>query len=773
MPTTRSCGRSTPSTRTSAHLTLLDAASRPLGLSAGLAGLFALTFAVTCLGLDRLARAIWPEEGTGVGLVAVGLVLMAKAGNIGTNHLFEAMLLDRLIGFALGWLALAGCRRAARARPRRWRPWRSGWRPWSTPRSACNWGCSWVPPGSPGALWPGASAVGWRRLGMGLALLGLALAPGLALTLGQGDRLFRGLPPEEFRLLSVEIQGPQHLLPHLWRLPQWLAWGCYPVLACLALGRVGQGGERRPWPAARVRLALMMAVNLVGLGIAWWGVEVARDLRLTLFQPFRMATMARGLALARALRPRHRPLEARPAARPLPRHAAGRGADGRLGPGGRHRLRRLAGGDGSRAVATGRRTAVGPEWRCRETPEPEFALEVIVGGVVLGCGLVFLARHDTESGHLPILGALAVLAVWTRFARGRSLAWEWTPRRLAWAGASAWAIPLAALAAAVVPGTASRIGESLVARCRFAAVPIDDMERLAVWCRDHTPPSARFIGPPGPKTFRLWSLRSLAFNRAASPYHAEGLADWSARFRDHVGFDGASSDFVRAYQEDRHGLERRYDAMSDAERAALAVRQGATHVVGPPTREPRRMARWSCCTSRGDTPSTGSGRRSRPLADRRSRAGSNPPSRIGPVPGSTSAVGHRECLSRVGRDRIIAGELADLAADTLGERRVVGLGQDLHDPGGDLAHGVLAEAAGGQGGGPHADAAGVERLAGVEGDQVLVDGDPGAAEGGLGDLAGQALRASCRSGSGGCRSPRRRAGSRRGSAPRPGPARWR
>jgi hypothetical protein len=208
-----------------------------------------------------------------------------------------------------------------------------------------------------------------------------------------------------------------------------------------------------------------------------------------------------------------------------------------------------------------------------------FALEAIVAGVVLGCGLVFLARHDTESGHLPILGALAVLAVWSGITRGRSIVWEWTPRRLAWVGASAWAIPLAALAAAVVPGFPPRIGEPLVARCRFAAVPIDDLERLAAWCRDHTPRSARFIGPPGPKTFRLWSLRSLAFNRAASPYHAEGLADWSARFRDHVGFDGASSDFVRAYQGDRHGLERRYDAMSDAERADLAIRNGATHIL--------------------------------------------------------------------------------------------------------------------------------------------------------------------------------------------------
>ena len=53
---------------------------------------------------------------------------------------------------------------------------------------------------------------------------------------------------------------------------------------------------------------------------------------------------------------------------------------------------------------------------------------------------------------------------------------------------------------------------------------------------------------------------------------------------------------------------------------------------------------------------------------------------------------------------------------------------------------VFFHAAGRQGGGADADAAGVERLALVEGDHVLVDGDAGAVEGCLGDLAGQAQR---------------------------------
>ncbi len=124
----------------------------------------------------------------------------------------------------------------------------------------------------------------------------------------------------------------------------------------------------------------------------------------------------------------------------------------------------------------------------------------------------------------------------------------------------------------------------LIGRCRFVAVPVDDVERLALWCRDHTPTTAQFIGPPGPKTFRLWSRRSLAFNRASSPYHAEGLADWFTRFQDHVDFHGDVESFVRSYLADRHGFEARYDQLADSERAALALRQGASYVVAPAPR---------------------------------------------------------------------------------------------------------------------------------------------------------------------------------------------
>jgi hypothetical protein len=213
-------------------------------------------------------------------------------------------------------------------------------------------------------------------------------------------------------------------------------------------------------------------------------------------------------------------------------------------------------------------------------------LSRVVFGVALASGLTFLARHDTESGHVSLLSALGALLVLSFLVKGRAPGW--TRRRMAWAMAGAWAVPLAALFAANGADPAAPWASALINRCRFAAVPTDDVERLAVWCRGHTPAGARFIGPPGPKTFRLWSQRSLAFNRAASPYHAAGLADWAARFRDHVGFDGPAAALVRAYQDDRHGLERRYQAMSDAQRAALAICQGADYVVAaPPTPDGR------------------------------------------------------------------------------------------------------------------------------------------------------------------------------------------
>ncbi len=539
------------------YLILLDLASHPLGLSFGLAALFVATFALTCFGLSRLARACWPELGGSVEILAVVLVLLTKAGNIGTNHLFEAMLLDRLVGFALGWTALA----FAIEKPER------GW--WASPlvlglaifvhpgvglQLGLLLGGSWLA----WAFLPSRTEVDLKRSLLALGALGLALSPGLFMNLGEQGRIFEGLPAEEFRLLSLEVQGPQHMLPHLWRFPQWLAWGCFPLLAALSF-RV-TATQTQPLPSrssVQARLAIVLGVGLLGLGGALFGVEILQDLRVTLFQPFRMATIFRGLVLVVL------------SGRLLLLWNSGLLLD-------RTRAVLLVAGlsgDRSLAVATAFDILLEGLTLVKAPPR----LRLAVGLVCLGLGLRFLSRHDTESGHLPLLAALVLLLVWTVIAKRWTFVWN--RRRLVFAMSAAWVVPVAALIVGFSYHPKSTWQRSLLSRCRFSEAPTDDVERLAIWCRDHTPPDSRFIGPPGPKTFRLWSHRSLAFNRAASPYHAAGLADWSTRFRDHVGFQGPTTAFVQAYQADRHGLERRYQEMGDKGRARLAAREGASYVI--------------------------------------------------------------------------------------------------------------------------------------------------------------------------------------------------
>lgn len=572
------------------YLALLDLASRPLGLSFGLFALFAATFALTCTGVVRLARAAWPGGGPWVGVVAVGLVLMARAGNVGTNHLFEATLLDRLIGFGLGWVALA-----LAVEGETWRPsLLIGLAAVIHPSVGLQLGgllmASWFAWAVAGR-WTGQS---WRGLVIGWAVLALAMIPGALPNMMQGLRLFDGFSPEEFRLVGVELQMAQHMVPSLWRKPQWLAWGAYMAVGGLALfsprrseALPGSDSEGR-----RARFILLFGVLLVGLGAAYGTVEVVRDLRVTVFQPFRMATIARGLALI-ALSGRcvtlwrRGDLSAR--ARVLVLTAGLTGDWGfvvavtaEIAASTAECLPRILGHiplasilrRGGLLGSPPPQVERGLDGECRGGDW--LALFVVV---VLASGLVFLARHDLERGHRPILIALVASFVMSRVAhRFRT---GWTTRRLAFAVAVCGGVPLAAAVAPAVVGPDHPIASALAARCRFGPIPTDDVERLALWARANTPTDCRFITPPGPKTFRLWSGRAVAFNRAASPYHAEGLKDWSDRFRAHVGFAGKTAEFVRSYLADRHGVESRYNRLTPEALAALAASQGADYVLAP------------------------------------------------------------------------------------------------------------------------------------------------------------------------------------------------
>ncbi len=528
-------------------LALLDGLSRVTGLSTALFLMFSATFVVTVFAVDRLARAVWPDSRASVGVIAVALLLMAKAGNLGTNHLFEAMLLDRLMAYALGWLAIGGLI----ADPERSRV--------STALLIA--GAAFIHPSlglQIGLLtiagwlvfpllrrWCGVS---WRTALGGVSFTLLALLPSFWMMAAQGNRLFAGLSPSDFFALSASVQSPQHMLPHLWRLPQWLAAGCYLVVSGVSLF----DGSGKP-SGGRARLLILLATILLGLIAATIAIERFGSIRVTVFQPFRMATVARGLCLV--LMSEH------------VRSLWNRGV----------RLSRIrcavlvAGltGDWAFVAAT---LFDASAFLCERFAR---RIEVAVSITMLVGSLVFLSRHDTEFGHVLLISAIAAALVASYLSKSPFK----SPHgfRLAVCLALAWIVPVAAM---IVPALSNGpLSQNLASRCRFGEWADDDIERLAVWCRYHTPKDARFVGPPGPKTFRLWSRRDLAFNRAASPYHGSGLADWSKRFREHVGFRGTIADFAIAYLTDRLALERGFDRMNATELAALASQQGANYLL--------------------------------------------------------------------------------------------------------------------------------------------------------------------------------------------------
>ena len=304
----------------------------------------------------------------------------------------------------------------------------------------------------------------------------------------------------------------------------------------------------------RARFASTFVLLLAGLGVAYLAVEVAQNLQITVLQPFRMATIARGLALM-AISGRLAQLVQR--SEPLAWVRA---------------LVLAAGLAGDRAMI------VATLFEFATIACSRWKISIFVPLGILAIGTFDLARHDTESGHVGMLIA-TVIGFLVLYASRLELRVGWNRRRVTLAAVVCWAVPFAAFAAPIVFGSESRIAAELAARCRFAAVPTDDIERLAVWSRAHTEPNARFITAPGPKTFRLWSERAVAFNRAASPYHAAGLRDWSDRFRAHVGFEGSTESFVNGYLSDRHAFESRFARLNADELATLAKGQGASYVL--------------------------------------------------------------------------------------------------------------------------------------------------------------------------------------------------
>ncbi len=334
------------------------------------------------------------------------MVLAAKAGNIGTNHIFEAMVLDRQIAFALGWMALA----KLVIQPDRGRPLvmlAVGVATLVHPSAGLQLALVLSVSLPVWYLLRPRSGVSFREMLLSLVCLAVAVVPGVAVNLAAGPRLIGQMPSSDFWLLSVELQSPQHMLPHLWRMPQWLACLSYLALAGLAVsdlrwGRsvpapqaIDEASSPFAWPAARVRLVSTFAVIVAGLAVAWYLIEKRHMVQVTVFQPFRMATIARGIALVL-----------------VAGRVVGLWGTGRWLPRMRAVLLAVAVvGDWLMVVVTLTELAVSAVEviRSRLTAAPSWqALDAVVFCGMLGLGLNFLGHHDTEYGHLPLLAAIVI-----------------------------------------------------------------------------------------------------------------------------------------------------------------------------------------------------------------------------------------------------------------------------------------------------------------------------------------------------------------------------
>jgi hypothetical protein len=368
---------------------------------------------------------------------------------------------------------------------------------------------------------------------------------------------------EVFRALAVEIQGPQHLAPWLWRTDQWAAAAAYLVLAWFGIADAVRMRHECTEVAWR-RIVALFVCGVILLACGWFGVAVMRDLRLTLFQPFRLATVLRGVALLLVAPSFARLWTTR-------------------GPWERLRVAALACGLGFDQALL---VVVAAELAARAWLHASVRWARVVWLIVILCGLVHLSAHDPQGSGGVLAAVLAVVGAGERVIRRAGILWN--ARRRALVIASSWAVPALALCgglAAIGAGETPEWARSAVERCRFFETPFDDMERLGAWARRNLPEDAVLVGPPESKTLRLWSRRAVSFNRAGSPYHGRALLVWGERFRRHVAFAGDTRELARAYQRDRARLEARYYELSCEELSILLDEMNASHVVTHSQRE--------------------------------------------------------------------------------------------------------------------------------------------------------------------------------------------
>ena len=547
---------------------LLNTMASAIGLSGALFGLYVATVALTLASLWRIRRALAPALPAWSDWLVVAVFVLCRAGNIGTNHLWEDHLLDRQIGYALLWFALA--------------EWLAGERrkAWSIPLAIGL--TAIIHPGLgvlAAALWAGIFVAGLpfgethkRETIRFLTILAVAMVPWAVAYLPQSKILAEGVDPALFWSLATELQGPQHMRPVHWRESQW--WAAFAILAA---GLGGLVAARRDFARPAVIRAGLWAVPIVlGLALATALVEIAHSLPVTMAQPFRLATPLRGLCLILL----------------IPHLASLIRSGGIAGAARAGALILCLRGDRAFVAAVGVELVMTSfSWLSRQFTniERKPGYDLIALSIAGFPAAWWLIRRDTADGEVLLLSgyltgaafALIVPRVGPRIAMRFSSGTNGFRNARAWRiCAYAWAIPLASAVVGIAdPAGESAICQALAGRWRIQEVPTSDVERLAVAARTTLPADALVLAPPRDKAFRHWSRRSVVVNVAGSPYQAKALADWAERLRIVAGEPCDLTDFARNWPENRVAWETYYEKAPASQLDAWATRFGATAIV--------------------------------------------------------------------------------------------------------------------------------------------------------------------------------------------------
>lgn len=553
------------------YLRLLQFGSVFFGLSITLFTLYCLTLTLTIHSFWRIRESIYPEMPRWSNWLLLLLFVLCKAGNLGTNHLWEDHLLDRQIAFSLGWYALA--------------IWIG-----SQPSIAIK-----IPfiTGVISLIHPG---LGLLNLALWLTLFGwnyltgffrhkemifcviaffFCMMPWAWLYLGQSAVLKAGVSPDLFWSLATELQGPQHMRPSLWRGSQWCASISLFIFSCVHYLLLTPAKKHtQPYRSASQWLLFITA----GLFISWPAIEYFHNINITLAQPWRLATAVRGFLLVILNSIIFDQIKSN---QPI------------------NLCRALS-------IIFGLRNDMVTfsliiveiinflitkllklfKWKWLNH------VSSFLYNILTFCGIWWVYDNDPQQGHyLIITGYLAGLILSYILRRQQvsinhssgelsiPLCLQIRPRN---AIAFVWFLPFSSIVCCGFDYSGqTKISQILAAKWRVYETPRSDAEKMGFWLNKILPQDAMILSPPRDKSIRLWSHRSIVANVAGSPYQAEELKKWAERISILCGFSGDLANFAGQWPDNRVKFETYYEKASPDQVAVWAKQFQANVIVVP------------------------------------------------------------------------------------------------------------------------------------------------------------------------------------------------